>query len=190
MNGINDYYIEDLDLSELQHFFIENGEKRDYNRKDYFIRQLDKKEIIGFVSEGIFRHTRIDREGSEHIVGYSPQNHFVGDYTACLCHRESLINIQAVKKCTIYLIHYSKLEKFYNSHPAYQRLGKLIAEQLFVMSYRRLIDTYCCTPEERYSNFIKLYPELKELIPLKEIASFIGVTPETVSHIRRKSKKS
>lgn len=190
MDNINDYYIDYLDLSELQNFFIENGEVRKYNRKEYFIRQLEKKEILGFVSDGIFRHTRIDSAGNEHVVGYSPVNHFVGDYTACLCNRESLISIQAVKKSTVYIIPYSKLETFFKSSHTQQRLGKMLAEQLFVMSYKRLIDQYCSTPEERYNSFIELYPELKEQIPLKEIASFIGVTPETVSHIRRKSQKS
>lgn len=64
----------------------------------------------------------------------------------------------------MHIHNYSKKNLYY-SHPAYQRLSKLIAEQLFVMSYRRLINPHCCMPEEPYNNFIKLYPELKELIP-------------------------
>lgn len=68
----------------------------------------------------------------------------------------------------------------------WQRLGRLVAEQLFVMTYKRLLDSYCTTPEERYMDLMRHYPQLKELLPLREIASFIGVTPETVSKIRRK----
>ena len=74
--------------------------------------------------------------------------------------------------------------------PGHQRLGRVVAEQLFVMTYRRLMDCYCCTPEERYMDLMRRYPELKEQRPLKEIASFIGVTPETVSAIRKKLLKS
>lgn len=66
----------------------------------------------------------------------------------------------------------------------------MVAEQMFAMAYRRLLDGYCCTPEERYVSLMKVYPELKEKRPLKEIASYIGVTPETVSAIRRKLLKS
>lgn len=62
----------------------------------------------------------------------------------------------------------------------------VVAEQLFVMTYKRLLDSYCATPEERYMDLMRHYPQLKELLPLREIASFIGVTPETVSKIRRK----
>lgn len=65
-------------------------------------------------------------------------------------------------------------------------MGRMVAEQLFVMTYRRLIDRYCQTPEERYLSFLQHYPELKEELPLREIASFIGVTPETVSKIRKR----
>lgn len=61
-----------------------------------------------------------------------------------------------------------------------------MAEQLFIVTCRRLLDSCCCTPEERYVELMHRYPELKERRPLKEIASFIGVTPETVSTIRRK----
>ena len=68
-------------------------------------------------------------------------------------------------------------------------MGRVVAEQLFAMAYRRLLDSYCSTPEERYLDLMKRYPDLKEQRPLKEIASFIGVTPETVSAIRKKLKK-
>lgn len=187
---INEYYINKLDLSLLQKYITENGELKIYNKKEYLIRQFERKEYLGFISEGIFRYTRMDSSGNEHIVGYSPTHHFVGDYAACLCHCESLVNIQAVKSSKVYIIQYEKLERLFNSSAEYQHLGRIVAEQLFVMTYRRVIDSYCCTPEERYRDFIHYYPELKEILPLKEIASFIGVTPETISHIRRKIRNS
>ena len=65
----------------------------------------------------------------------------------------------------------------------------MVAEQRFVMAYRRLLDRYCCTPEERDVELMRQYPDQQDRRPLKEIASFIGVTPETVSAIRRKLLK-
>ena len=66
-----------------------------------------------------------------------------------------------------------------------QHYGRLAAESLFEMIYRQLLDSYC-TPEMRYLKLMKRCPDLKEVIPLKSIASYLGVTPETVSHIRKK----
>ena len=122
-------------------------------------------------------------------MGYSFEREFVGEYAANLCNRESLVNIQAITDSDVYIIKYADMTKLWNSSMEYQRLGRIVAEQLFVMTYRRLIDSYCSTPEERYLDLMKRYPNLKELIPLKEIASFIGITPETLSNIRRRLLK-
>lgn len=186
MNVINEYYISDLDLSKLKEYILHYGTLRTLRKKDYFIRQNDWNCCIGYVAKGMFRYTRIDNSGNEHIVGYSLEKEFIGDYTANLCNRGALVNIQAIVDSDIYIINYSEIIRLWNYSMENQEMGRILAEQLFVMAYRRLIDSYCCTPEERYKELMKRYPNLKELIPLKEIASFIGVTPETLSNIRRR----
>lgn len=108
--------------------------------------------------KGMFRYTRIDNSGNEHIVGYSFEKEFIGEYSANLCNRESLVNIQAITKSVVYLIKYTDITKLWESSMEYQRLGRVIAEQLFVMTYRRLIDSYCNTPEERYTDLMKRFP--------------------------------
>lgn len=186
MDIINEYYISNIDLSEFEKFIIENGKIRHLTKKEYLLKQNDRNDSIGFIAKGMFRYTCIDSLGNEHIVGYSLEKEFVGEYTANLCNRESLVNIQAIIDSDVYIVRYSDILKLLNSSMKYQRLGRIAAEQLFVMTYRRLIDSYCSTPEERYIDLMKRYPNLKELIPLKEIASFIGITPETLSNIRRR----
>ena len=186
---IDEYNISKLDLSDLREYIIQNDIEKKICKKDYLVRQNDRNVFVGFISEGMFRYTRTDSSGKEHIVGYSFENEFVAEYTSCLCHRPSLANIQAIKNSSVHLIRYAELEKLWNSSFENQRLGRIATEHLFAMTYRRLIDSYCNTPEERYIDLLDRYPNLKELIPLKEIASFIGVTPETVSSIRRKLLK-
>lgn len=185
-NVIDEYSISRLDFSELRDYFIQNGIVKQIRRKEYLIRQNEKYEFVGFVSDGMFRYVRIDNSGKEHIVGYSFTHEFVAEYTSNLCNRPPLASVQAIKDSTVYLIKYTEIEKLWDTSPEKQRMGRIVAEQLFAMTYRRLIDSYCNTPEERYIDLMSRYPNLKELIPLKEIASFIGVTPETVSSIRKK----
>lgn len=67
-----------------------------------------------------------------------------------------------------------------------QRLGRLLFEELYLRKTERLVSFYAETAEQRYIKLMKQYPDLKEVVFLKEIASYLGVTPETVSHIRRK----
>lgn len=65
-------------------------------------------------------------------------------------------------------------------------MGRNVAESMFKMAYKRMLQAYCDSPEQRYITLMQRCPNLKEEVSLKEIASFIGVTPETVSHIRKK----
>ena len=186
MTPINEYRIDALDLSELEDFFLNNGKEIRLKRNEFLLRQGEPCRFVGYLQQGICRHLHDNSQGEEHIVGFSPQHHFVCDYSACLCGQPTQISIQAVKKTLVFVLPYEQLETFWNSSEKRQRMGRMVAEQLFVMTYRRLIDRYCQTPEELYLSFLQYYPELKEELPLKEIASFIGVTPETVSKIRKR----
>ena len=76
--------------------------------------------------------------------------------------------------------------EYLNTGPEEQRFRHKAVEALFEMVYMRLLESYCDTPEQRYVKLMQRCPNLKEKVPLKEIASFLGVTPETVSHIRKK----
>lgn len=185
MDKVNDYYFDRLDWSALADFIRTYGVLKVFEKSEHFARQGEPCMLVGLLEEGMFRCMRTDAAGNEHVVGYSFAPTLMGEYSSCLCNRPALTDIQAIKKSRVYIIHYDKLKSFYESSSENQRLGRCLAEQLFVMSYRRLLDFYCSTPEERYLDLMHRYPELKELRPLKEIASFIGVTPETVSAIRR-----
>lgn len=185
MDGINDYHMDALDLSVLKRFFREEGKPVAYGKHDYFVRQGERAFAVAYVEEGAFRFVRTDDAGNEHVVGYSFRDSFVAEYSACLCGRAALADVQAVVKSELYVLPYERLRRFWELSPEHQRLGRIVAEQMFVMTYRRLLDILCCTPEERYVGVMKAYPDLKEQRPLKEIASYVGVTPETVSAIRR-----
>lgn len=183
---MDEYRLSNTDFSELEAYILHYGTARKVAKKEYLLKQGEKNCFVGFVSKGMFRHVRVDSMGNEHVMGYSLEREFVGDYTANLCAREALIGIQAMTDAVVYCVAYHEIKSFWERSLDTQRLGRIVAEQLFVLSYRRLLESYCCTPEERYVDFMKHYPDVKELIPLKEIASFIGVRPETVSNIRRK----
>lgn len=184
--GINDYYFSALDLSPLLAWIRREGKTRLLEKKDYLVRQNETSPAVGILEEGICRFVRTDGRGNEHVVGYTFSGSPIGEYTANLCSRPSLVDIQAVTRCRLCMVPYVRLKAWMDNSAEGMQMARMIAEQMFVMSYQRLLENYCCTPEERYQELMARYPELKELRPLKEIASFIGVTPETVSMIRRK----
>lgn len=95
------------------------------------------------------------------------------------------IYIQASTDCTVYLLSFSELNDFWETDMNTQRLGRNLAETMFSEIAQRLYSFYD-TPEQRYIKLIKRCPQLLERLTLKEIASFIGVAPETISRIRKK----
>lgn len=122
------------------------------------------------------------------IVGYSFTNEFVCDYSSFMKGCLSLVNIQAIADCSVYEISRHDLIEYLETNMETQRFGRYVAENLYEMVYERFLDLYC-SPEIRYKKLIKRCPDLKEAVPLKNIASFLGVTPETISRIRRKLEK-
>ena len=168
-------YIEQLDYNPIIDLIKENGEQHILKKREYFVRQHETSRYVAWVKSGVFHYTCIGDDGCGHIVGYSFENEFVCDYSSLVKRGQSLVNIP-----------YKDLLEYYENDIDAQRFGRLAAEALFEMIYKRLLDFYCDTPEQRYVKLMKRCPDLKSIVPLKNIASFLNVTPETVSHIRRK----
>jgi len=187
MNDFNTY-LNKLDYSHIKELCVEKGKLRTYHMKDFFIRQNETERFAGWVKEGTFQYTYIDEKGEEHIVGYAFTNEFVCDYSSFMKGSLSLVNIQALTDCSVYEISRHDIIECWETNMETQRFGRYVAENLYEMVYERLLDSYC-SPEMRYEKLIKRCPNLKEAIPLKNIASFLGVTPETVSRIRLKLEK-
>lgn len=184
MKGFNSY-LNDWNYSNIKKLIQEKGECQVYQKKDFFIRQNEISYFIGWVESGVFQYTYIDEEGTEHIVGYAFQDEFVCDYSSLMRGTLSLVNIQAITDCTVYVVSRHDIINYWEINYDTQHYGRLAAESLFETIYKQLLESYC-TPTMRYLKLMKRCPDLKEVIPLKSIASYLGVTPETVSHIRKK----
>lgn len=182
-------YMNEIDFSEIKKLLLEKGKLVEFKKKDYFVRQNELSKYVGFVQSGMFRYTRIDTEGNEHIVGYSFTENFVCDYPSFIKSSGALTNIQATTDSSVYVISQQGVNDYLETNMDTQRLGRLAAEEQFIEVYKRLLDFYCETPEQRYIALLERCPDLPQYIALKEIASFLGVTPETVSHIRRKLRQ-
>lgn len=178
-------YLQDVDFSVLQQLFQERGEKRVYRKKEFFIQQHTKSRFLGWIERGTFQYRFIDSEGAEHIVGYAFENEFVGDYSSFLKGIESLVGIQALTECIVYRLARNEMIGYWDTDLNTQKYGRLIAESLYGMAYKRILESYC-SPEIRYRELMRRSPNLKENVSLKSIASYLGVTPETISHIRKK----
>lgn len=179
------YYQKNLSLHLLRNFFLKHGKQHTYRKKDFFIRQHEVSRSAGWIVSGSFEYSFTDEEGLEHIVGYAFENEFVCDYSSFIKSQQSKVSIQAISDCVVYEIALNELVTYWEGNLGKLKEGKKAAENLYELAYDRFLDSYC-SPMIRYKKLMSRCPELKEKVPLRSIASFLGVTPETISHIRKK----
>ena len=190
MKNFNQKFAEHPELSVFKEFFLSHGKSKEIKKKEYLVEQSSVAKYVAYVVEGFFRYTRIDNRGNEHIVGYVFKGEYVGDY-ASLIKKDitSLVTVQAVTDCEIYYVPLEEVRKFFNTNEDAQIAGRVLAEELFMVAYTRLLDFYCKNTEELYMDLTERCPDFQNYITLKEMASFLQVTPETISHIRNSINK-
>lgn len=190
MKNFNQKFAEHPELSVFKEFFLSHGKSKEIKKKEYLVEQSSVAKYVAYVVEGFFRYTRIDNRGNEHIVGYVFKGEYVGDY-ASLIKKDitSLVTVQAVTDCKIYYVPLEEVRKFFNTNEDAQIAGRVLAEELFMVAYTRLLDFYCKNTEELYMDLTERCPDFQDYITLKEMASFLQVTPETISHIRNSINK-
>lgn len=174
------------DYSPFREYCIRNGVLKEYRKKDYFLHMGEKANWLGYIQEGYVRYTCTDYEGNVHIVGYSFEEDFAVDYSSFLDQNKALLDVQIMEKTRMYVITFEQFNGFINCNFENQKLGRRMSEELFITMYDRLLDFYLYSPEERYLKLVKKYPFLKDKLPMKEIASFIGISGEALSRIRKR----
>ena len=184
MIGFNTY-IEGLDLSELKTYFVNHGQLTQYAKGDYFIKEGEESRSIGFVDCGYFNY-KVHKffEGKEYITGFAFEGEFVGDYPNCLSGKTSEVTIVAGTSCKVYQLASKELSKLLDTDDM-RDLKLAISDHLFSQIYTQYLDTYRMTTIERYKRLLLRCPEIVQSINLKDIASYLKVTPTTISNIRR-----
>jgi len=177
------------EIPDMIDFCLKEGEVFEIKKDNFFFRKGEISKYIGYIQEGAFRYIDYTTSGKQQTVGFSFQGDFVADYVTFQSQKPTMVNAQAIKNSVIHVITIEKTKCFLENYENIHLQSKF--EECFLIDfYDRLISLYIDTPEERYIKITKQHPEMLNMISLKEIASFIKVTPETLSRIRRDILKS
>ncbi len=167
---------------------ISKLETKVIEKHDLLLREGETCKYVSFINKGLIRLYYV-KEGKEYNSGFFQAGTWVSEYVSFLHKKPSLFYIEAMDSTELFLLSYDNMQKLYSQGKAFERLGRLIAESLFYAYFKRNMSLLLDTPEERYETFLKESSSLLELIPLKHIASYDGVEPESLSRIRKRINK-
>ena len=174
-----------LDQTEID-FFISLLEYRKIKKKELIIREGDVVRHDHFVLQGCFKTYSVDDKGDEHIIMFAPEDWWTGDLYSFLTERPSGFYTEALEDSEILQISKTNHEILYDKVPKFERFFRIIFQNALVTQFNRIDQNLSMTADEKYLEFRIKYPQLEQRLPQKQIAAFLGITPEFLSMIRRK----
>jgi len=166
-----------------QAYFISLLHPKQLSRKQFLLREGEVCKYSAFVNSGCLRGYTVDEHGQEHVLNFAPVGWWIADMYSLISQRPGTLYIEASDPCEVLLLSKIKQDLLFHEVPKFERFFRIITENSLVAYQQRLMDNLSLTAEERYNNFCKRYPTLINELPKKDIASYIGVTPEFFSRM-------
>ncbi len=183
-SNFNTYY-ENIDHDFWRKLCVEQGVLRSYDKGDYFIERGQVGRYIGFVKSGTLKYVAYDADGSESVVGLEFAGEFVADFPFSLYGKKSRVSIVAVTPSEIYCISAIEVGMRMKSDDELYRVVAETNVALFDTTYNRYIDLHVKSVQERYNELIDKYKDIFLYFSLKDIASFLNITPTHLSRLRK-----
>ncbi len=152
----------------------------------YFLRAGEVPGRIGYLKSGLMRLFYIDLNGLEVNKHFCIENTLAISYSAFLLQTESRFFIQALEDSTLVTIDYQTYQELLGGHICWQIVARKLAEMVFILKEKREAELLLNSAQERYQQFLADYPNLETRIAQYHIASYLGITPESLSRIRSK----
>jgi len=138
------------------------------------------------VNSGCLTTYYTDKEGNDHVIQFSTSGWWTADLHSLTNQQSSIYSTRALTDSEIFLLPKIRLEELVERYPIFERYFRIMFQNSLVTHQNRIVQAFSFSAEERYDYFQQKYPQLEQFVPLKYIASYLGITPEFLSKIRRK----
>lgn len=153
-------------------------------RKQFLLQEGDVCKYTAFVEKGMLRSFSIDEKGTEHILQFAQEGWWMADLYSFLTNEPSIFNIEALEDCELLLITQPSWDSLLQRVPALERYFRIIIQNNLIATQRRLMGTMVESAEEKYLKLLQSNPDCVQRVPQHMIASYLGITRETLSRIR------
>ena len=174
-------------------------EQFEFLKTQFIPRQVKKHEFLLragevvkhgiFVASGCLRNYTIDDKGKEHILQFSVEDWWTGDLSSFISGTPTSHFIEALEDSEVLLFEDASLQRLLSHIPALASLYSRGLQKSSAAKTNRIASSLAATAEERYEEFLKTYPTLQQRVPQHMIASYLGISPETLSRIRKQRSR-
>lgn len=183
---IEDYLSEILEIpkdavSECSNFYL----SKKVEKNQFLLKEGEVCNETYFVEKGLLRMYSIDKNGKEHIIQFAPEKWLISDRSSLFFNEKSKYYIEAVEDTEVVLIKNGFFSRLTESYPQTADRNDLLLQKHIRNLQNRVNSLLGDTAEERYMNFIKMYPDILLRVPQWMVASYLGITPESLSRVRK-----
>ncbi len=172
-----------------QDFFLSLLKPMSLRRKQMLLQEGEICKHSAFVLTGCLRSYTLDKNGFEHVLAFATPDWWIADMYSLIAQKPGMLFIEALEPSEVLLLPKAGQEKLYLEVPKFERFFRIIVENALVSNQQRLLDNLSLPAQERYRHFCQKYPSLVSCLPRKQIASYIGVTPEFFSKMMKGMKR-
>ncbi len=152
---------------------------------EFLLNEGEVCKYTAFVVKGCLRLYTIDNKGKEHIMQFAPENWWISDMDSFAKGTPSVYFIDALEGSEVLLIDFPSQDKSLNQIPKLALFFQQLMQNRQTASQKRIIFSMSASAEDRYLDFLKTYPSFTQRVPQHMIASYLGITPESLSRIRK-----
>ncbi len=176
--------------SDAEEYFYSISKEKTFSKGTELIRQGQDVTKIYFVTDGVLRSYCNDNNGKEHTLQFAIKNWWISDYIAIHNKKSATLTVECLKNSRVIEFNAEKLDEMLALFPEFEPFQRNILERHIVSSHQRILNQLQLTAAEKYDLFLKQYPDIEQNIQNYHIASYLGITQESLSRIRvKKSKK-
>ncbi len=189
-------YEDSLVFSNIQKYIVLTCEEKEFLKsvlyeievppKHMLLRQGQICRQLYFVSEGSIRAYNLDTDGKESTIMFGIEDWWITDMYAFTQQKSALLSLETLEDTRVVVLEFEVFDKALQHIPKLERFFRILFQNAYVREQLRALDSISLTTEERYRKFLDKYPQIVEKVTQKQIASYLGVTPEFLSSVKKK----
>lgn len=166
----------------MSHFSLKK-----FRKHQYILQEGQISRYENFVVKGLTRTYEVDEQGHEHVILFGPEEWWVGDMYSYLSQTPTVVNIDCLEDTEVLQISKASQETLFQQVPKLERFFRILVQNAYMAAIGRISSSLKKTSGDRYEEFISKYPHIEQRVPNHQIASYLGVTPQSLSRIRNKN---